>query len=263
MSCEIQPAAWAGNSVMARCVPSAVEYPPAEARLILVDADALYRSVVKDELRQEGFSVSDFPNTALAAESLRAGAETDLIIADWGQENSNGTDFLQAVRDAGMDVPLIVLTERNSTIHERFALQHGAVDFICKSRGTQIVAARVRLILASNRRMAASGQTLERGRLRLEGGRAYWGGVDVNLTVGEFKIVFLLATQVGEHVSYRQIYDALHYRGFVAGCGEDGYRANVRGAIKRIRSKFNECDPNCDVITNFIGFGYSWAKKGG
>ena len=262
MSCEIQPAAWAGHSVMSRLAPSAVEYRPAEARLILVDADDLYRSIVKEELRQEGFSVADFPNGVLAAESLRAGVETDLVIADWGQEDSNGANLLQTVRDIGTDVPLIVLTERNSTIHERFALQQGAVDFICKSRGTQIVAARVRLILAGNRRMVASGQTLERGRLRLEGGRAYWGGVDVNLTVGEFKIVFLLATRVGEHVSYRQIYDALHYRGFVAGCGEDGYRANVRGAIKRIRSKFNECDPNFDMINNFIGFGYSWAKKG-
>jgi len=228
---------------------------------MFIDADEFYRGIVKSELAAEGFSVVDFPTGEAAMESLRTGAEADLIITDWGPENARDGNVLQAMRRAGIDVPVVVLTERSSTVHERFALQQGAVDFIDKSRGTQIVAARVRLILASNRKARAPADTVERGRLLLEAGRAYWAGIDVNLTVGEFKIVLLLATQAGEHVPYREIYDALHYPGFVAGCGEDGYRANVRGAIKRIRCKFKECDSSWDEITNFIGFGYSWQKK--
>ena len=70
-----------------------------------------------------------------------------------------------------------------------------------------------------------------------------------------------MAKHAGEQVSYRQIYDALRYTGFVAGCGEEGYRANVRGAIKRIRAKFKELDPGWEEITNFTGFGYGWGKK--
>ena len=48
---------------------------------------------------------------------------------------------------------------------------------------------------------------------------------------------------VGSYVTYRAVYDLLHYEGFVAGAGELGYRANVRSVIKRIRNKFRECDP--------------------
>ena len=61
-------------------------------------------------------------------------------------------------------------------------------------------------------------------------------------------------------MTYREIYDALHYRGFVAGCGEDGYKMNVRAAIKRIRRKFEALDPTFGRIQNYTSFGYLWAQ---
>jgi DNA-binding response OmpR family regulator len=68
--------------------------------------------------------------------------------------------------------------------------------------------------------------------------RAYWRDSDMSLTKGEYKIVHLLVSNVGRYVTYRAIYDRLHYEGFIAGSGDDGYRGNVRSAIKRIRNKF-------------------------
>ena len=96
--------------------------------------------------------------------------------------------------------------------------------------------------------------------LKSEISRAYWNQVDVGLTFGEYKIVNLLASNVGRYVTYRAVYDCLHYEGFIAGTGEDGFRANVRSAIKRIRSKFRACDPAFDEIKNYTGFGYCWRK---
>ena len=84
--------------------------------------------------------------------------------------------------------------------------------------------------------------------------------MDVGLTIGEYKIVQLLASNAGSYVTYRAIYDCLHYVGFIAGSGDDGYRANVRSAIKRIRNKFRELDPAFDEIENYPGFGYCWGK---
>jgi hypothetical protein len=52
----------------------------------------------------------------------------------------------------------------------------------------------------------------------------------------------------------------VHYEGFIAGSGPDGYRANVRSAIKRIRNKFRDLDPTFDKIENYTGFGYCWRK---
>ena len=80
------------------------------------------------------------------------------------------------------------------------------------------------------------------------------------LTLGEYKIVHLLASNAGRYVTYRAIYDRLHYEGFIAGSGADGYRTNVRSAIKRIRNRFRALDPTFNETENYQGFGYCWKK---
>jgi two-component system response regulator ChvI len=68
---------------------------------------------------------------------------------------------------------------------------------------------------------------------------------------GNTKSVHLLASHAGSFMTYRALYDRLTYEGFIAGTGEDGYRANVRSAIKRIRNKFRACDPAFDEASPF------------
>ena len=145
------------------------------------------------------------------------------------------------------------------------AFERGAIDFIDKTRGGEVLVRRLRLVVASTRPAATDLQPDERlvcGRLVLRPtiGRAYWNDVDVGLTIGEYNIVHLLASNVGRYLSYRAIYDLMHYEGFIAGSGTDGFRANVRSVIKRIRNKFRACDPAFDEIENYNGFGYRWRK---
>jgi two-component system response regulator ChvI len=97
--------------------------------------------------------------------------------------------------------------------------------------------------------------------LRPDVSRAYWDGVDLDLTVGEYNIVHLLASNVGRYVTYRAIYDRIHHEGFIAGRGPHGYRPNVRSTIKRIRNKFRERDPAFVEIENYTCFGYRWGKS--
>ena len=108
----------------------------------------------------------------------------------------------------------------------------------------------------------AQAQTMICGKLLLRPdiSRACWKGADLGLSLGEYNIVHLLASNVGRYVTYRAIYDRLHYEGFIAGDGADGYRANVRSAIKRIRNKFRSLDPTFHEIENYNGFGYCWKK---
>ena len=99
---------------------------------------------------------------------------------------------------------------------------------------------------------------LGRLELRFDINRAAWAGTTLDLTLTEFKIVALLASRAGEDVGYREIYDLVHGKDFVAGYGAEGYRANVRTFIKRIRKKFRDTDPEFDQIHNYAGFGYRW-----
>ena len=74
-------------------------------------------------------------------------------------------------------------------------------------------------------------------------------------------MVKLLAERPGKDVTYRDLYDVVHGSGFRAGQGSEGYRANVRAAIKRIRQKFKESDADFDRIENYPGFGYRWRVR--
>jgi two-component system response regulator ChvI len=108
--------------------------------------------------------------------------------------------------------------------------------------------------------LAEEGMTC--GNLKLHGARAFWNGVDLGFTIGEYKIVALLASRPGDFFTYRAIYDRLRHEGFVAGEGPRGHWANVRSAIKRIRGKFRAFDPAFADIENYTGFGYGWRKPG-
>jgi two-component system, OmpR family, response regulator ChvI len=97
--------------------------------------------------------------------------------------------------------------------------------------------------------------------LRLEAHRALWQGAPIDLTHTEFRMVSRLALRAGEDVSYRELYDLVHGKNFVAGSGELGYRTNVRTFIKRIRHKFRAIDLSFTAIENYGGFGYRWAVQ--
>ena len=91
--------------------------------------------------------------------------------------------------------------------------------------------------------------------------RATWKRADLDLTLTEFNIVYLLASRSGEYVTYRAVYDCVHGVGFVAGSGENGFRANVRSSIKRIRIKFRAVDHRFHEIENFAAVGYCWRQE--
>jgi len=97
--------------------------------------------------------------------------------------------------------------------------------------------------------------------LRSQTHRAFWAGTMVDLSLTEFRIVELLVEKAGEDVGYREIYDLVHGKDFVAGNGEDGYRTNVRSLVKRIRKAFRDVDPEFAQIENYAGFGYRWIPE--
>jgi two-component system response regulator ChvI len=236
----------------------------AKAHLVIVDDDDMLRPVLVGNLRDAGYLVHDFPSPVAALTALTEGssdsAKPDLLILDWRMPEMTGLDLLRRLRAAGLDSTALFFTSYNDTLYEEAALTVGAVDFIDKTRSYTILLKRIELILG---RVAgpAEPETLPLivGPLRLELGvhTALWRGRKVDLTYGEFRIVEMLARS-GADVGYREIYDVVRGEKFVAGDGPDGYRANVRAMIKRIRQKFVDIDPSFAAIINYPGFGYRW-----
>jgi two-component system response regulator ChvI len=280
LAAKSAPSEWDGSfnrRKSDRVVPAA----NAEVRRVaLVESDQYYREALTAELLRQGFVVHAFTDGASLLGSLASAADADIAVLDWDLANLPGVNLLTGLRQRGANLPVVFLTGKVTATkqHERcvlpgrdalnayecMAFDQGAVDFISKSRDRQILVRRLRSVVERVKLKAdlPSQEGLAFGKLLLrpQTSRGFWNGVDVGLTLGEYNIVHLLASNAGRYVTYRAIYDRLHYEGFIAGTGHDGYRANVRRAIKRIRNKFRSCGPAFDEIENYPGFGYSWRQ---
>jgi two-component system response regulator ChvI len=239
-------------------------------RIILVDDDDLFRESLGLNLIDEGYSVTSFSSGEPALDYFASGGEADVVLLDWRMPGMNGLEVLRSLRRSGTTTPVIFLTVLSDDIYEEAALEGGAVDFIDKSRRLSILVKRLGLITEGTRppvdpegrRNVGDILRLDRLELRFDINRASWAGQPLDLTLTEFKIVALLALRTGEDVSYREIYDLVHGKNFVAGYGVEGFRANVRTFIKRIRKKFRDVDPDFEHIHNYAGFGYRWLAEG-
>jgi len=244
------------------------------ARVALVDDDDLFRESLGLNLADEGYEVMPFDRGHTALDYFSNGGSADLILLDWRMPRMDGIETLRQLRARNIDIPVIFLTVLSDQIYEETALGGGAVDFVEKSRSLPILLKRMQLIVQGRKPLnedasaanggdhgGAPGQMFRRGplELRLDVARAFWAGQRIDLTLTEFNIVKLMATRAGEDVSYRDLYDLVHGKDFVAGYGPAGYRANVRAFIKRIRHKFRAADPHFDEIGNYPGFGYRWS----
>jgi two-component system, OmpR family, response regulator ChvI len=230
-------------------------------RVLLIGDGAINRGFLANELSKRGFVVRKLSSLSGAPNAAR---DADVIVLHCDRVKNSGIDLLVELHRQGVDVPLVLLTDRAPPAHESLALDEGAVDVICKSRGSEVLARRLkRVVKASNRTdQPRSDRAMICGKLLLRPdiSRAYWKDADLDLTLGEYNIVHLLVSNVGKYITYRAVYDRLRHEGFIAGDGPDGYRANVRSAIKRIRNKFRALEPTFDEIENYAGFGYCWKK---
>jgi two-component system, OmpR family, response regulator ChvI len=233
-------------------------------RVLFVEDDNDFREALADQLSDLGFAIHGFPDGAALLEELDAAIDADVIVLDWSLPNTSGIDLLTRLRRRGINLPVVFLTGHSPTHRESLAFERGAIDFIDKARGVDVLVRRLKLAVEAAKPAAEPqpDKRLVSGKLVLRPNisRAYWNGADVGLTVGEYNIVQLLASNGGRYLNYRAIYDQVHYDGFIAGRGDLGYRTNVRAVIKRIRNKFRELDPTFAEIENYEAFGYRWGR---
>jgi two-component system, OmpR family, response regulator ChvI len=234
--------------------------------VVLVDDDDNFREVLSAELTDSGFRVSCFADGDSFLEAMSSGAAADVVLLDWALPRMTGFELLGTLRERGIALPVVFLTGYSQVERELQALNHGAVDFVDKARGLEVVAHRLRVIIEGQRHLPAATPKVEQhGELALHpwSARALWRHQDLGLTITEYKIVALLVSTMGEFQTYRAIYDTAHYAGFVAGTGEQGHNTNVRSLLKRIRHKFLAIDPDFAEIENAHGVGYRWRDRAG
>ena len=233
-------------------------------RILLVEDDKEYADMLTAELAARGIGARHFAGSKEFLLALDRAIDAHVIVLDWHMPRMPGIDLLAAIRRRGIKLPVVFLSGQNLIQQEKEAFERGAMDFIEKSRGVETVVMRLKLVVMSLGSDHTGAGCTAQGRLILlrHVSRALWDGVDLRLTVGEYNVVELLALNAGNFISYRAIYDALRSPGFLSGHGVEGYRVNVRSALKRVRNKFRALDPDFDAIESYMAFGYGWHTGG-
>jgi two-component system, OmpR family, response regulator ChvI len=224
--------------------------------IALVDDDPLYRELVARVLAGHGYAVHEFSDGRTFLDAVQALA-VRLVLLDWTMPAMSGLEVLRTLRQRQVAIPVVFLTGRCRVEYELAALRGGAIDFVNKARGTEVLAPRLRRLIA---RPCERPEPVCNGDLVSHPGmqRAQWRGHDVGLTVTEYKVVCRLVAGSGEPVTFRAIYDEVHYPGFLGGSGANGYEVNVRAIMKKIRRKFAAIDPGFNGIRSTKNVGYLW-----
>lgn len=236
-----------------------------KGHILVAEDDDLFRETLVRNLAEAGYRVEPYPDGQSLLDHIGEGRGGQLVLLDWKMPGLSGIEVLKRMRETGCHLPVIFLTVLTGQIYEEAALLGGAIDFVDKSRSFAILERRIGNALQRRQERPAGDDSQAVGDLTLKprSSRAFWKGDQVDLTVSEYRLVAYMAMRAGEDVRYRELYDLVRGAGFAAGHGDEGYRANVRAFVKRVRQKFRDIDGDFEQIENYAGFGYRWRDPSG
>ncbi len=236
----------------------------APMHIVLVGGDDDFRKALCQDLAEDVTDVVHFATALSAFPYLLAGNSCNVLVADLKDYDRSGLELLLQLQRSINPLPVVILAENDGLFRaaSNGSYKRDSTDIVDKSRGLKIITKTIELAAArakATEQTVLAAQDFEIGPLELRATHAaYWRGGRLPLTVTEFQTVWLLAKNYGDNVSYREIYDVFRGKNFVTGRGSEGYRTNVRSAIRHIRRKFRVIDAEFAEIENFLRYGYRW-----
>jgi DNA-binding response OmpR family regulator len=174
--------------------------------LIVEDEKRLALSLAKG-LTAEGYAVDVVHD---GREGLHRATEGpyDLVVLDIMLPGMNGYRICAALRAAGHDVPILMLTAKDGEYDEAEGLDTGADDYLTKPFSYVVLVARVKALLRRRARPGPSPVHV-RGGLTVDTAarRVLRDGTEVALTAKEFAVLEHLVVRAGEVVSKAEILD--------------------------------------------------------
>jgi DNA-binding response OmpR family regulator len=213
-------------------------------RLLVVEDERRLATSLAKGLRAEGFAVDvaydGREGLYLAAEGLY-----DLAILDVNLPGINGYNVCAALRAAGNNVPIMMLTAKDGEYDEAEGLDTGADDYLTKPFSYVVLLARIRALLRRRGRDAAP--VLRVGDLVVDRGsrRVLRAGEEVAITAKEFALLEQLLLRVGEVVSKRELIEHVWDMAY------DGAPNIVEVYVSALRRKLG-----AEVIETVRGAGY-------
>lgn len=213
--------------------------------ILLVEDDSVLAEGISQMLRGQGIFV-EVVHTGADAEYVIKNQKISAMILDIGLPDMDGLEVLSRLRKNADNLPVLLLTARDTIPDRVRGFDLGADDYLIKPFSTLELVARLKAIM---RRSAPGSDEIRLGHLVLDQRtkRAIVNDVSVDLSVREWSILEYLLRQESRVVSKQQIIDA------ILPCGEDLSLNAIEVYISRIRIKLADAKV---VIRTIRGFGY-------
>lgn len=221
-------------------------------RILIIEDEESYRDATAYMLQREGFDVSQAEHGAAGlAEFERNGA--DLVLLDLMMPGMPGTEVCRQLRIRS-NVPVIMVTARDSEIDKVVGLELGADDYVTKPFSHRELVARIRAVLRRGQDTELLPEVIEAGGVRMDVERheVWVRGEPVKLALKEFELLELLLRNAGRVMTRGQLIDRVWGANYV------GDTKTLDVHVKRLRAKI-EVDPARPTqLVTVRGLGYKY-----
>jgi two-component system response regulator RegX3 len=226
-----------------------------EARILIVEDEPALADTVRYNLEREGYGVTVAPDGRRALEAFRS-ERPALVILDLMLPEIPGLDVCRLIR-AESEVPIIILTAKDSEADKVAGLELGADDYVTKPFSVRELVSRVRAILRRARPTAAAREAEEvlvAGPVRMDLARheVTIRGRRVDLPPKEFELLEAFLRRPGRLLTRERLIDEVWGPAYV------GDTRTLDVHVKRLRHKVEE-DPHRPAhLVTVRGLGYKF-----
>lgn len=175
-------------------------------RILIVEDESRIASFVSKGLKADGFTPTVVADGISGLDYALTG-DFDLVVLDLGLPGMDGFEILRRLNAERAELPVIVLTARDSVTDTVAALEGGAADYMSKPFRFDELLARVRLRLRSRSNAGAVSDVLTHANVRLDlrQRHVYVGEREIDLSVREFKLAEVFLNNPGQVLSREQL----------------------------------------------------------
>jgi two-component system KDP operon response regulator KdpE len=220
-------------------------------RILVVDDDPQIVRALRTGLRSHGYEVVTAGNGETALDALTEGV-FDIVVLDLGLPGIDGHEVIRRLR-SWSDVPVIVLSVRESQREKIAALDAGADDFVVKPFAIQELLARARAV-GRRARPSPADPSMSFGPLSIDLNRQLVEllGERLSLTPTEYRLLVVMATNAGKLLTHPWLLQKVWGNRY----GDEHHLLRVY--VQQLRRKLHDDPAHPTYIVTETGVGYRW-----
>ena len=226
--------------------------------VLVVEDDPAIRNLMSTTLKSHDYRFLTAPTGASAIMQVST-AQPDIVLLDLGLPDMDGVEIIRKIR-TWSQLPIIVISARAEDTDKIEALDAGADDYLTKPFSVEELLARLRVtqrrLSYMTAEMLSASSVFVNGKLKVDyaGGCAYLDGQELHLTPSEYKLLCLLAKNVGKVLTHTFITQNIWGRSW------DNDVASLRVFMATLRKKLEPTPDSPQLIQTHIGVGYRMMK---